>query len=59
VFIATQLGAIDVVQGLEGVPSYRELRSRATEVQVFGVDVAVCSLDDLRAMKRAPGAPAT
>jgi predicted nucleotidyltransferase len=55
VAIETELGRLDVVQGLEGVPSYAELRSRASEAEVLGVNVAVCSLDDLRAMKRAAG----
>jgi hypothetical protein len=44
-----------VVQGLEGVPSYAELRSRASEAEVLGVAVAVCSVEDLRAMKAAAG----
>jgi predicted nucleotidyltransferase len=53
--IETALGSLDVVQGLPGVPSYEELRSRAQEVEIAGVKVAVCSLADLRAMKRAAG----
>ena len=44
-----------VVQGLDGVPTYEELRSRAREAEVLGVSVAVCSVEDLRAMKRAAG----
>lgn len=55
VAIETDLGRLDVVQGLEGVPPYEELRSRATEAEILGVKVAVCSLEDLRAMKRAAG----
>jgi predicted nucleotidyltransferase len=53
--IDTDLGRLDIVQGLDGVPSYEELRSRASEAEVLGVNVAVCSVDDLRAMKRAAG----
>jgi predicted nucleotidyltransferase len=53
--IETTLGALDVVQGLPGVPTYTELRSRATEVEIAGVTLALCSLEDLRAMKRAAG----
>lgn len=53
--IETDLGRLDVVQGLEGVPSYEELRSRASETEILGVTVAVCSIDDLKAMKRAAG----
>jgi predicted nucleotidyltransferase len=55
VAIETGLGRLDVVQGLEGVPAYEELRSRASEAEVLGVTVAVCSAEDLRAMKRAAG----
>lgn len=55
VLIDTHRGPIDVVHGLEGVPSYDELRSRATEVEVLGTYVPVCSVEDLRAMKRAAG----
>ncbi len=55
VAIETDLGRLDVVQGLEGVPPYKELQSRASEAEVLGVAVAVCSAEDLRAMKRAAG----
>jgi predicted nucleotidyltransferase len=53
--IETELGPLDVVQGLPGVPSYKELRSRAIEVEIMDVHLAVCSLEDLRAMKLAAG----
>jgi hypothetical protein len=46
---------IDIVQGLDGVPSYAELRSRSVEAELLGTTVAVCSNEDLRAMKRAAG----
>jgi predicted nucleotidyltransferase len=55
VAIETDLGRLDIVQGLDGVPSYEELRSRAAEAEILGVTVAVCSIEDLRAMKRAAG----
>lgn len=55
VAIETDLGRLDVVQGLEGVPPYEELRARATEVAILGVTVPVCSIEDLKAMKRAAG----
>jgi predicted nucleotidyltransferase len=55
VMIETDLGRLDVVHGLDGVPPYEELRARATEADVLGVTVAVCSLEDLKAMKRAAG----
>lgn len=53
--IDTELGRLDIVQGLDGVPSFGELRSRASDAEVLGVNVAVCSVEDLRAMKRAAG----
>jgi predicted nucleotidyltransferase len=55
VAIETDLGRLDVVQGLDGVPRYEELQSRATEAEILGVTVLVCSIEDLKAMKRASG----
>lgn len=55
VAIETELGRLDIVQGLDGVPAYDELQARATEADVLGITVAVCSVDDLREMKRATG----
>jgi hypothetical protein len=57
VAIETDLGLLDVVQGLDGVPDYPELRSSAVETEILGVKVAVCSIDALREMKRAAGRP--
>ncbi len=56
-FIATRLGDLDVVQGLEGVPPYAELRARAINVDLGEVSIAICALEDLRKMKRAAGRP--
>jgi predicted nucleotidyltransferase len=53
--IETELGRLDVVQGLDGIPSFDDLRSRATEVEILGSMVWVCSLEDLKTMKRAAG----
>jgi predicted nucleotidyltransferase len=55
VVIETDLGRLDIVQGLDGVPGYDELSARASETEVLGVTVDVCSINDLRAMKRAAG----
>ena len=55
VAIETELGQLDVVQGLDGVPTYDELRAGATEAEVLGIRVLVCSFEDLKAMKRAAG----
>lgn len=57
VAIETELGLLDIVQGLDGVPPYAELRESATETEILGVKVAVCSIGSLRAMKRAAGRP--
>lgn len=53
--IETDLGRLDVVQGLDGIPSFDDLRSRATEAEILGSMVLVCSLEDLKTMKRAAG----
>lgn len=55
VAVETDLGRLDVVQGLDGVPSFEQLRSRASEADVLGVTVWICSREDLIAMKRASG----
>lgn len=55
--IATPVGDLDVVQGLDGVPPYATLREQATDVNIDGATVAICSLDHLRAMKQAAGRP--
>jgi len=55
VAIETDLGRLDIIQGLDGVPSYADLHPRAGEVEILGVTVAVCSVEDLKAMKRAAG----
>lgn len=55
VAIETDLGRLDVVQGLDGVPGFEDLRSRATEAEILGTTVWVCSREDLRAMKQAAG----
>lgn len=57
VAIETEFGLLDVVQGLDGVPSYDELRSSAVETEILNTKVAVCSIDDLKRMKRAAGRP--
>lgn len=55
VAIETELGRLDVVQGLDGIPHFEDLRSRAAKAEILGTTVWVCSLDDLKAMKRAAG----
>jgi len=55
VAIETDLGCLDIVQGLDGIPTYDELHARATKAEILAVEVAICSIEDLRAMKRAAG----
>jgi hypothetical protein len=46
---------LDVVQGLEGVLPYTELRSKAIDVEMADMTISICALDHLRTMKRAAG----
>jgi predicted nucleotidyltransferase len=55
--VLTDLGRIDVLQGLPQVPAFAALDERAIEVDIDGLRVKVCSLDDLLAMKRASDRP--
>jgi hypothetical protein len=41
--------------GAGGATGLADLRLRASEAEILGVTVAVCSIDDLKAMKRAAG----
>jgi hypothetical protein len=55
--IVTQLGDLDVVQGLEGVLPYAELRAGAINVELASVTIPVCALEHLRSMKQAARRP--
>jgi hypothetical protein len=57
VSIVTDVGDLDVVQGLEGVPPYVELHAKAIEVELASATIAICALEHLREMKRAAGRP--
>lgn len=50
--VDTKLGQIDVLQGLPQIPPYALLEEQATNVEVAGLVVRVCSLDHLIEMKR-------
>jgi hypothetical protein len=54
---ATRHGAIDVLHDAPGAPPYDELRSRALEIQLGEMKIAVAGRDDLINMKRASGRP--
>jgi predicted nucleotidyltransferase len=55
--VLTELGRVDVLQGLPQVPAFTALDERASEIDLDGLTVKVCSLDDLLAMKRASDRP--
>lgn len=55
--VRTELGEVDVLQGLPQIPRFEELAPKATDAEFEGVQIRVCSLADLRAMKRAAGRP--
>jgi predicted nucleotidyltransferase len=55
--VRTELGQVDVLQGLSQVPAYEDLERQATDVEVNGLVVRVCSLGHLLEMKRASDRP--
>ncbi|CAN5150348.1 hypothetical protein BH24ACT23_BH24ACT23_09750 [soil metagenome] len=55
--VETRLGAVDVLQGLPQIPRYQQLAEGAVRAEVEGVQVQICSLDHLLAMKRAADRP--
>jgi predicted nucleotidyltransferase len=55
--LETDGGALDIVQGLPGVPEFAVLAARAERIELYGMEVAVAGVDDLIAMKRAAGRP--
>jgi hypothetical protein len=55
--VLTDLGRVAVLQGLPQVPRFAALDERASEVEIDGLVVKVCALDDLLAMKRASDRP--
>jgi hypothetical protein len=50
---STRLGALDVVQHAQGVPSYTQLANDAVNSELLGIPVRICSLARLREMKQA------
>jgi hypothetical protein len=55
--VITDLGRVDVLQGLPQIPSFVDLDAKATEVDMDGLAVRVCSFDHLLEMKRASQRP--
>lgn len=56
-FVRTDLGQVDVLQGLPQVPRYAELDEQAKQIDIDGLEVRVCSLGHLLEMKRASDRP--
>lgn len=50
--VATELGQVDVLQGLPQVPPFAVLEEKARDVDLDGLVVRVCSLEHLIEMKR-------
>jgi predicted nucleotidyltransferase len=55
--VVTDLGQIDVLQGLPQVPRFAVLDEEAIEIDLDGLVVRVCSLNHLLEMKRASDRP--
>jgi predicted nucleotidyltransferase len=55
--VVTDLGRVDVLQGLPQIPNFETLDAEALDVDMDGLIVRVCSLDHLLAMKRASERP--
>jgi hypothetical protein len=55
VTVTTELGDVDIVQRLPGVPAFAALDEDALDVEIFSVQFRVCSREHLIAMKRARG----
>ena len=55
--VATELGQVDVLQGLPQVPRFAALDEKAKDVDLDGLVVRVCSLEHLIEMKRASERP--
>lgn len=58
--LETSLGVLDIMQWVPGIDSdnaYPTLAADAEVATAFGIEIKVCSLHALRAMKRAAGRP--
>jgi predicted nucleotidyltransferase len=55
--VLTELGRIDILQGLPQIPPYSSLIRDATPIEIDGLALVVCSLEDLLEMKRASDRP--
>lgn len=53
--VATDLGKVDILQGLPQIPSFATLDEKAEDIELDDLVVRVCSLEHLIEMKRASG----
>ncbi len=50
--VTTDLGQVDVLQGLPQIPSFAALDEKAQDIDLKGLIIRVCSLEHLLEMKR-------
>jgi predicted nucleotidyltransferase len=55
--VVTSLGRVDVIQGNPQIPTFATLDAAATDVEIDGLSVRICSLEHLLEMKRASERP--
>lgn len=55
--VVTSLGRVDVIQGHPQIPAFATLDAAATDVEIEGLSVRICSLEHLLEMKRASERP--
>lgn len=55
--LTTRHGELHILNAVPGAAPYGRLRSRALEIDLDGITLAIAGLDDLIAMKRASGRP--
>jgi predicted nucleotidyltransferase len=55
--VATDLGRVDVLQGLPQVPPFAVLDEEAVDIDLDGLAIRVCSLEHLLEMKRSSDRP--
>jgi predicted nucleotidyltransferase len=55
--VVTELGRVDILQGLPQIPPFAVLQKESVEIDMDGLAVKVCSLEHLLQMKRASDRP--
>jgi predicted nucleotidyltransferase len=55
--VVTELGTVDILQGLPQIPRFADLDAEATDVKIEGLVVRVCSYEHLVGMKQASERP--